>query len=100
MGQILVDRHGIAGIDHEFPQGQHRGGLEFFGADVISHIIARVADHGTRFNIVVYCFGRLFGHRDEIQGLSGGDGVVEGVRGGDGADQDQHDQPHTLLPVI
>ena len=30
----------------------------------------------------------------------GADGVVERVGGGDGADQDQHDQPHALLPVV
>ena len=42
----------------------------------------------------------LLGGGDEVLHVAGGDGVVQRVGRGHGADEDEHDEAHALLPVV
>jgi hypothetical protein len=59
-----------------------------------------VADGGVGADVMIKRVRGLLGDGDEILRVFLGHGVVERVSGGDGADQDEHDQFHSLLAVI
>jgi hypothetical protein len=88
-------------VADELAQGGHGGGLNFLGAEIVGEFGARV---GTEDGLAVDVsiddrYGALRGG-DEVLDVVRGHGVIEGVGGGHGADEDEHDEAHTLLAVV
>ena len=96
---FVVHDFGADAVD-QAAQRQHGVGSEFLGAHVSGDVLVWIADHGARRHIFVERIGRLLRDGHELRRLLRRDGMVQGVGRGHGADEDQHDQAHALLPVV
>ena len=85
---------------HQLTQGQKSARLHLFGVDVVGDHGARIGIGCAGWHVPVENLSRLHGSGDEALHLRRACIVVQRVGGGHGADKDQHDEAHALLPVV
>ena len=99
--ELLVECDFMAEVFNQFAQSEDRIGLELLGADVVGDRGARVcAEQAGLVYVGIKDFAGAVRRGNELLHISRCNGVVQCIGRGHGADQDQHDQSHTLLSVV
>ena len=99
--QFLVHGHFGAHAVHHIAHGQHGVGGEVVACEYIPSLPRAGHPRQRRASRSgPACSCRLVRHRHEVLGLFCRHGMIQRVGRRDRADENQHDQPHALLPVV
>jgi hypothetical protein len=98
--QRAVFCHLLVDLLHQDRERRVSPAVDLVVRDIFGHCRARIAENGVAGGLLLDDFLRGCGIGRESGELAVGQRAVQGISRGDRADQDQHDQPHPLLPVI